>query len=121
MSGALALAATFLSAVFDRRLALDVAGIRQCHNHFSQRDQVFCLDVFCVGNNLSLSFVAEFSCDGFQTFGNDGGHSFGFGQNIGQINNRVYEFFVFGVNLFLFQSGQALQTHLKNILSLQGA
>ena len=120
LGGAFALTAAFLSAVFDRSLALDVAGIRQGYDHFSQRDQVFCLDVFCIGNNLSLSFVAEFGCNGFKAVGNDRGDAFGLRQNVGQINNSVHEFFIFCVNLFLFQAGQALQAHLKNVLSLHG-
>ena len=120
LGGAFTLTAAFLSAVFDRSLALDVAGIRQGYDHFSQRDQVFCLDVFCIGNNLSLSFVAEFGCNGFKAVGNDRGDAFGLRQNVGQINNSVHEFFIFCVNLFLFQAGQALQAHLKNVLSLHG-
>ena len=120
--GLLAATAAFLGAVFRKRLALDVAAVRQRDHHVGGRDQVFGGQVLRIvfneaaaGTQFGLTkFLAQFA----QFGANDGGYALGLGQDVEQVFNFRHDFFVLNHNLVLLQTGQALQTHLQNFLRL---
>ena len=63
--------------------------------------------------------LAEFLLHMAQFVTNDDRHALRLGQNVQEVFNLGHHFFVLSHDLVLFQTGQALQTHLQNFLRLR--
>ena len=73
------------------------------------------LDLAAASTNLGL---AKLLAHGAQLVANDGRDACRLGQDVEQVFDFGHDLFVLGHDLVLFQSGQALQTHLQNLLRL---
>mmetsp|Transcript_70446 Transcript_70446/g.165983 ORF Transcript_70446/g.165983 Transcript_70446/m.165983 type:complete len:904 (-) Transcript_70446:3267-5978(-) len=121
--GLLAAAAAALGAVLAERLALDVAGVRERHDHVGRRDQILgpeflgvVLDDAAPSTQLGL---AEFGLQLGQLVTDDGRHARRRGQDVEQIGDLGHHVLVLANDLVLLQPGQALQAHLQDFSSLR--
>ncbi|MNK90865.1 hypothetical protein D3C87_1109340 [compost metagenome] len=123
--GLLAASAALLRTVLGQGLALDVAAVRQGHDHVGGRDQVFGVELGRVHLDFRTARVLragrEFGLDGLQLFADDGRDALGAGQDIEQVGDGGHDVLVFADDLVLLQPGQALQAHVQDFLGLRVA
>ena len=115
----LAATAALLRTVLGQRHRLDVTGVRQRDHHVLRRDQVFGVEFGRVVFDGRAAGVAELGAHGHQFLADDRRHTGRTRQNVQQVGDLSHHFLVLGNDLVLFQTGQALQTHLQNFLSLR--
>ena len=115
----LATAATTLCAVVGQWLRLDVASVRQGHHHVLRRDQILDAEVLRMSDDLRATLVAELRLDRGQLIANDFGNALGAIEDVHQIGNALKQLAVIGHDLVALETGQALQTQLKDSLSLR--
>ena len=117
-----AAAAAFLRPVFRQRLAFDVASVRERDHHVGGCNQVFRAEIKGTVFNLAAPRaelgLAKFLLDDGELFGNDDRDPLRARQDVEQVINFGHDFLVFRNDLVLLQTGQALQAHLQNFLSL---
>jgi hypothetical protein len=123
--GLLAAAAALLGPVFAQGLALDVAAVAERDHHVGRGDQVLGAQVvgavFDQAAARAELALAEFLADGGEFVADDGRDAFGPGQDVQQVFDFGHHVLVFGDDLVLLQTGQALQAHLQDFLGLRVA
>jgi hypothetical protein len=114
----LAATATALRAVIGERLALEVAAVRQRHDHVLLRDQVLDAEILRMHDDFGTTAIRELVADLAQLVGNDPVDAFRAGQDVEQVDDLLDHLLVLGHDLFLLQPGQAGQLHVENGLGL---
>ncbi len=121
--GLLSAPAAFLRPVFGQRLALDVARMRERHDHVGGRDEVLGGEVLRTvldqGAAHAELVLAELRLDRGELVADDDRDALGLGQDVQQVLDDRHDVLVFGDDLVLFQAGQALQAHLQDFLGLR--
>ena len=114
----LAAPSTALGAVVGERLTLEVAGVRQGHDHVFGRDQVLDVDLGGVHHQLGATRVAELVTHRAELVDDDRGDALGAGEDVEQVGDDVHHLAVFADDLVLLEAGQALQAKLEDRLGL---
>ena len=99
-------------------VAFNVSGMRDGNNHIFFDDHVFNINIFRAGDNFRTPFISVFAFDFVKFIDDDPEDFLRVSQNAFQPGYQCGYLRVFRVDLFSFQSGQALQPHLENRFGL---
>ena len=113
-----ALAAAVLAAVGRARDALDVAEVRQRHDHAVLLNEVFRVDFAVHQADLRAALVGVFRLDGQNLLADDSQHHLFVRQHGAQIRDGLFQLGVFLLQALALQTRQARQTHIQNRLRL---
>ena len=119
LGGALASAAAALLLIFGQSLALDIALAGKGDNSRFARHEVERIEVRIARKiDFTAASVAILGLELKQFLVHDPAHALGLGEDVEQIGHLGMRIAVVAVDLVLFESGEFLQRHLKDLLSL---
>ena len=117
----LALTAAALAAVLGERLTLDVAFARKRHNHRFFRHEIKRIEVGVTRRiDFRAAIIAELVLQFSQLVVHDFHNALGTGEDVEQIGDLCVGLTVFVIDLVLFETGELLQSHLQNLVGLNG-
>ena len=116
-----ALTAAALAAVLGERLTLDVAFARKRHNHRFFRHEIKRIEVGVTRRiDFRAAIIAELVLQFSQLVVHDFHDALGTGEDVEQIGDLCVGLTIFVIDLVLFETGELLQSHLQNLVGLNG-
>ena len=110
--------ATSLCLEFGQRSTLDVTHVTQRNDNLIIGIEVLCIEFFCAGHNLSLTFVSELILHFFQFVLDYLAAEFIVSKNLIVVLYLLLQLVIFCMQFFLLQTCELAQAHINNGLGL---